>query len=132
MKTITLVTTLLDAERYPAKAVAALYGQRWEIETNIKHLKRPCACKSSTASRSSASKKEAAMFGLAYNLVRLVMLEALRRQKVLLSPISFIHALRRLRTAIPDTPLGKLVFNRTVPAVLSHGPSNAGRKNTAA
>src|SRR5436189_77528 len=39
MKTITLVTTLLDPVRYPAKAIAALYGQRWEIETNLKHLK---------------------------------------------------------------------------------------------
>jgi hypothetical protein len=36
---ITLVTTLLDAKKYPAEEVAALYGKRWRIETNLNHLK---------------------------------------------------------------------------------------------
>ena len=34
---ITLVTTLLDARRYPLSALAARFGQRWEIETNFGH-----------------------------------------------------------------------------------------------
>jgi hypothetical protein len=37
---ITLATTLLDPVRYPAAEVAALYGQRWQIETNFRHLKQ--------------------------------------------------------------------------------------------
>jgi hypothetical protein len=36
---ITLVTTLLDPEKYPAEALAALYGQRWRIETYLAQLK---------------------------------------------------------------------------------------------
>ena len=34
-----LVTTILDAERAPAKELAALYHERWEIETALDELK---------------------------------------------------------------------------------------------
>ena len=51
------------------------------------------------------------MFALAYNLVRLVMLEAAQRQEVPLDRISFIDALRWLCHADPDTPLPNLVIN---------------------
>ena len=37
---VTLVTTLLDPEQYTAKALAKLYGLRWVVETNLKHLKQ--------------------------------------------------------------------------------------------
>jgi IS4 transposase len=39
-RVITLATTLLDPVRYPAADVAALYGQRWQIETHLRHLKQ--------------------------------------------------------------------------------------------
>src|SRR5260370_29066397 len=51
------------------------------------------------------------MFALVYNLVRLVMLEASRRQQVPLDRISFIDALRWLRDAKEDTKLTPLVVN---------------------
>ena len=59
--------------------------------------------------------KELHMFAIAYNLVRLVMLEASRRQKVPLDRISFIDALRWLRDAKFDTPLSPLVVNPARP-----------------
>ncbi len=34
------MTTLLDAEVYPADALAELYGTRWRIEENLKSLKQ--------------------------------------------------------------------------------------------
>jgi hypothetical protein len=55
--------------------------------------------------------KELMIFAIAYNLVRLVMLEAARRQGVPLNRISFVDALRWLRMAKPGTPLPKLVVN---------------------
>ena len=55
------------------------------------------------------------MFAIAYNLVRLVMLEASRRQKVPLERISFIDALRWLRDAQADTELTPLVVNPSRP-----------------
>jgi len=36
---ITLVTTLLDADRYSLPSLAGLFRDRWEIETNFGHLK---------------------------------------------------------------------------------------------
>ena len=113
--TVTLVTTLLDPERYPAKAIAKLYRQRWGIETNLRHLKTTMKMEVLHCHSVEGVLKELAMFALVYNLVRLVMLEAARRQEVHVERISFIDALRWLRTAQPGTPLPKLV-------VLPHRP----------
>jgi hypothetical protein len=55
--------------------------------------------------------KEMYMFAVAYNLVRLVMLEASHRQGVPVERISFIDALRWLCLATIDTPLTTLVVN---------------------
>jgi hypothetical protein len=51
------------------------------------------------------------MFAVAYNLVRLVMLEASRRQGVSLERISFVDALRWLRDADPESTLTPLIVN---------------------
>ena len=51
------------------------------------------------------------MFAIVYNLVRLVMLEAGRRQGVPLDRISFVDALRWLSSSPPGTPLPELVVN---------------------
>ena len=53
--------------------------------------------------------KELTMFLLAYNLVRMTVLEAAQRQGVLPERISFIDALRWLATAQPGDALPKLV-----------------------
>jgi hypothetical protein len=39
VRTVTLVTTLLDSVAYPAQALAQLYWSRWRVETNLAHLK---------------------------------------------------------------------------------------------
>ena len=134
VKTITIVTTLLDPERYPARAIAMLYGQRWEIETNLRHLKTTMRLEVLHCRTVVGIKKEVAMFALVYNLVRLVMLEASRRQKVLLSRISFIDALRWLRSATPETPLRDLVVNphrpgRIEPRAVKRRPKEYDRLN---
>ena len=36
---IVIVTTLLDKRRYPADEIVHLLKQRWNIETNLRHLK---------------------------------------------------------------------------------------------
>ena len=40
MREVILVTTLLDAQRFPAAALARLYESRWQAETNLGHLKQ--------------------------------------------------------------------------------------------
>jgi hypothetical protein len=114
-KTVTIVTTLLDSTKYPKDAIAQLYGMRWQVETNLGYLKTTMGMEILRCRTVDGVKKEVAMFALVYNLVRLAMLEASRRQNVLLSRISFIDALRWLQTATPETPLRKLVVNPTRP-----------------
>jgi len=112
---ITLVTTLLDAEAYPATALAELYLGRWQIEVNFRHLKTTMGMEVLHCKRVAGVLKELHMFAIAYNLVRLVMLEASRRQDVPLERISFIDALRWLRDSEPGTPLSDLVLNPSRP-----------------
>lgn len=38
-KYVILVTTLLDSEVYPTTEIMRLYGQRWDVELDLKHLK---------------------------------------------------------------------------------------------
>jgi hypothetical protein len=55
-------------------------------------------------------RKELAIFCLAYNLVRVVMLEAARRQEVAVARISFSDALKRVRHARPGDVLPELML----------------------
>jgi Transposase DDE domain len=109
---VTLVTTLLDAAHYPALELAKLYGQRWQIETQLRHLKQTLRMDMLRTKTVAGVQKELAMFALVYNLVRLVMLEAARQQGVPPDRISFIDALRWLSQP-RSTTLSKL---RLIPA----------------
>jgi len=131
-KTVTIVTTLLDPVRYPARAIAALYRQRWRIETNLRHLKTTMKMEVLRCHTVEGVLKELAMFALVYNLVRLVMLEAAHRQEVAVERISFVDALRWLRAAEPGSPLTALVVlpyrpERLEPRVLKRRPKPYGR-----
>jgi len=126
-KTVTVVTTLIDPVRYPARDIAELYRRRWQIETNFRHLKTTMKMEVLHCHSVEGVLKELAMFALVYNLVRVVMLEAARRQKVSVQRISFVDALRWLRTTKPGTPLPKLVVNphrpdRLEPRVVKRRP----------
>jgi len=131
-KTVTVVTTLLDPVLYPARAIAEWYGRRWGIETNLRHLKTTMKMEVLRCQTVEGVLKELAMFMLVYNLVRLVMLEAAHRQQVVVERISFIDALRWLRSATPETPLRKLIVlpyrpNRIEPRVLKRRPKEYDR-----
>jgi hypothetical protein len=110
-RVITLATTLLDPERYPAADVAALYGERWQIETNFRHLKQTLHMDVLHCKTVEGVKKELAMYALVYNLIRLVMLQAAQRQDVPVARISFIDATRWLADAVYGVVELKLRLN---------------------
>jgi len=109
---VTLVTTLLDPTRYPAAELAQLYFDRWQVEVNLRHLKQTLHLDVLRSKTVEGVQKELCMIALAYNLVRLVMVEAARRQEVQPDRISFIDALRWLSNARPGEPLRKLKVHR--------------------
>jgi hypothetical protein len=96
---VTLATTLLDPVRYPAAALAELYGQRWQIETNFRHLKQTLKMDVLRCQSVAGVQKELAMYALVYNLIRCVMLEAAREQEIAVERISFVDAARWLAAA---------------------------------
>ena len=110
-QTVTLVTTLLEVDLYPADALAELYHMRWQVETNLRHLKQTMGLDVLHCQRVAGVMKELTVFALLYNLVRVVMLDAAKRQGVAMERISFIDALRWLSTARPGDPLPPLVVN---------------------
>jgi hypothetical protein len=107
---VTLITTLVDPQQYPATELAELYRQRWQIETNLRHLKQTLQMDVLRTKTVVGVKKELTMFALVYNLVRLVMLRAAKRQQVPADRISFIDAMRWLRHAQPGQSLPDLVL----------------------
>lgn len=110
-RVITLVTTLLDPERYPAAVVAKLYGLRWGVETNIRHLKSAMHMNVLRCETVAGVLKELAVFAIVYNLVRRVMLEASDRQMVCVDRISFIDCLRWLQEALADESFTEIIVN---------------------
>jgi Transposase DDE domain len=111
VKTITLVTTLVHAERYSVEALSELYFARWGIETNLAHLKTTMGLDVLKCKTVDGVLKELIVFALTYNLVRLVMGQAARRQHVGIDRISFIDAARWLAAARDDASLPSLVVN---------------------
>lgn len=110
-RVVTLVTTLLGAEGYPAEDLAELYGLRWAVETNLRHLKQTLRLDVLRCQTVEGVLKELAVVVLIYNLVRRVMWEAARRQEVASGRVSFVDAWRWLRHARPGEELPPLVVN---------------------
>ena len=95
--TVTIVTTLLDPERYPPDELVELRLTRWMVETNIRHLKITLGMDVLKCKTLDGVRKERMIFLLVYNLIRVLMLEAARRQGVNVNRISFADTLAWLR-----------------------------------
>ena len=108
-RSVTLVTTLLDAAAYPPETLAELYGVRWRVELNLRHLKQAMKMDVLKCKTVDGVLKELTVYALAYNLVRVVMLEAAGRQGQDVGRISFVDALRWLADGEGDEDLPELV-----------------------
>jgi hypothetical protein len=95
-KKITLLTTLVDHDRYPKEEIVTLYGQRWEIETNIRYMKETMGMDTMRCKTVAGVEKELIMYAIAYNLVRMEMVRQGRARHVDPRRMSFIDALRSL------------------------------------
>jgi hypothetical protein len=127
VKKITLVTTLLNDEIYTLPEIAELFRRRWEQETNFGHIKTTMKMDVLKCKTVDGVLRELHVFALIYNLVRQVMVEAAQHQKVVVNRISFIDALRWLKSAESGDALAKLVVlpdrpNRYEPRVRKRRP----------
>jgi len=112
---ITLVTTLLDGERYRVADLAELSRQRWQVETSLAHLKTTMRMDVLHCKTVSGVLKELPVFAMVYNLVRMVMCPSAMLQHIAVERISFLDALRWLGAPSTGVPLIALIVNPARP-----------------
>ena len=132
VREVTLVTTLLDPELYPLEALAELYRQRWQAEQHLRDLKTTMNMDTLKCKTVDGVHKEIHVFALVYNLVRVVLGVAARRQHMLIVRLSHIDAWRWLGSADEGESLPKLVINpdrpdRVEPRVVKRRPKEYDR-----
>jgi hypothetical protein len=75
-QTMTLLTTLTDAEAFPARELALLYLRRWSIELWWRNLKTSMGMETLRCLTPAMAHKELEMYLIAYNLIRCLLVEA--------------------------------------------------------
>jgi hypothetical protein len=92
----TLLTSLLDASRYPADEIRVLYHERWEIELGFGEVKTEMLQRLEAIRSRTPTMVTQEIWGLliAYNLIRLEMERVADELGVAPTRISFIAALR--------------------------------------
>nr|WP_208492139.1 IS4 family transposase [aff. Roholtiella sp. LEGE 12411] len=73
---VSLITTLLDKSSYSTLEIVGLYGQRWDVELDLRHLKTTLGMDILRCKTPSMVRKEIHVYLLAYNLLRNLMWQA--------------------------------------------------------
>jgi Transposase DDE domain len=89
VKTLTLMTTLLDPARYPASEIAEAYRLRWREEMGFDDLKTTLGMAHLKCLSPEMAQKEAGMFLVAHNLLRHLMVQAAAAARITPEQISF-------------------------------------------
>jgi len=110
VRSVTLVTTLLDPQKYPAEELAYLYVERWRVELWFRDIKTSMGMEVLHCKSPKMVHKELEMFFIAYNLIRCLMVQASLGHNVGTSQLSFkgtVDALRQFAVAIAQAPSRK-------------------------
>jgi hypothetical protein len=102
-ESVTLVTTLLDPQEYPARDIAQLYTRRWKIELWFRDIKTSMGMEVLRCKSPRMLHKELEMFFIAYNLVRCLMVQAGTINDVDLDRMSFkgtVDSIRQFSLAL--------------------------------
>jgi hypothetical protein len=94
VQSLTIITTLIDAETYPRADIVALYRQRWHVELDIRAIKVNMGMEDLRCRTPEMVEKEIWTCLLAYNLIRLKLLQAAKEKDVLPITLSFTFGLQ--------------------------------------
>jgi len=100
-RSVTLATTLLDPVAFPTEAFIELYRQRWQAELYLRDIKITLGMDVLRCKTPEMVHKELSMFFIAYNLVRVLMLEAAASEHVPIERLSFKGTVATLRAWAP-------------------------------
>jgi hypothetical protein len=101
VKTLVVVTTLLDAEEFSADAIADLYRLRWQAELNLRSLKTVLSMEHLRCKTPHRVRNELYMHLLGYNLIRKAMALAASESAICPWQVSFKGTLQTLNTFLP-------------------------------
>lgn len=102
VRNLTVVTSLLDAEQYPADDVATLYRRRWSAELNLRSLKTVLEMDHLRCKTPERVRNELSMHLVGYNLIRRMMCEAALKAGAEPWQISFKGTLQTLSHFLPS------------------------------
>ena len=100
-RSLLVVTTLLDAERYPPEEIALLYRRRWEAELHLRSLKIVLQMDQLRCKKPERVRNEFWTHLLGYNLIRGVMAQAALASGRSPWEISFKGTLQTLSQFLP-------------------------------
>jgi len=106
-RTITVVTTLLDAEQYSAKDLTDLFAERWHCELDLRSIKRSLGMHHLSSRSPQMVRKEMWLHLLAYNLVRVRTAQAASLHGQMPRRLSFTDARRLVHNFAPYLNISK-------------------------
>ncbi|MDB5971444.1 MAG: family transposase [Hydrocarboniphaga sp.] len=89
-----LVTTILSDTEAPRQALDDLYGQRWNVELDLRNIKTTLGLETLHCNTPQMNEKELLVGLLAYNLIRLLMARSACYADVLPRQLSFKHTVQ--------------------------------------
>jgi len=117
VSTFYIITTLLDAEDYPANDLADLYFQRWDVELFFRDIKTTMGMDILRCKTPEMVHKEILMHLIAYNCIRCLMVEAAEGNDVRVRRISFkgcVQALRQWEPHLNQAKMSRVERNRLI------------------
>lgn len=90
----TLVTTMTCPNTTPKSALKDLYKHRWQVELDIRNIKTTLGMETLSCKTPEMGEKELWVYLLAYNLIRLIMVQSALVADVLPRALSFKHTLQ--------------------------------------
>ena len=98
-----IATTLLDSEAFPARAIGELYNRRWDVETDLDHLKTTMQMEVLRTRTPDMVYRELWAHLLAYNLIRTLMWDAGEIRRVDPLRLSYQGAIHEIIALWPFT-----------------------------
>jgi Transposase DDE domain len=103
-----IVTTLLDAKKYPAEELADLYFKRWNVELFFRDIKTTMGMDILRCQTPEMIRKEILMHFIAYNCIRRLMCEAAKEVDLKVRIVSFKGSVQALRSWEPHLNQAKI------------------------
>ncbi|MEH2395746.1 MAG: transposase [Nostoc sp.] len=129
---VSLITTLLDTKTYSTLEIVGLYGQRWDIELDLRHLKTTLGMDILRCKTPSMVRKEISVYLLAYNILRGLMWSAGTTYRTPPLRLSLQGTCHHLNNFIPEllaaASTKRQRIYRTLLKVIAHKPVSVDAK----